>query len=668
MRKALFVLPVLLLLMAASPRGVWEGGDAPTSGRGVSAPASRSAPLDTLIAVFAMTATPSYPASPSSYDLIFTDRLDSLIGIADAVYTLGTGADITSFAWGIINQGDTDGYYNSQYMPMQGTIRSAYENVPNSTTYYALTVTTGVSGNTRRAPMFYIPFEDYLPGNAGIVSATLYANSNGAAQWDYSDTTCAVLLDKVSDNKWYTVKGGTGLTNSPNYAHASWTYQIDTNAGGWSGSQSDAWSPTIANRTHYWDWGDYFDWSGSDRTIFAAGQTMRIDLTDCVQAAVRGVTNNGIILLNFDGDASTNSWTMLGWDPYSTAAGRQPYVVVKYVNKPYAAPYPNGADWAFIASTDDWQPANQVYADTFLAHGGTYTMFGAKVQMATNGRMGISDLVGLLDEGFEIGPHSRKHYTAGLLAHQPLVCDPSDTAWVSLLWDVDPSWMYDAAEALDGDRREANPYFAKSMAIPQNTWSPEVLLAIANTGYEAFRAGAMDGDFYTRELYWGKANQGAARTDSISSGAPTQAGRRARNLLGLPTTLPVQRVVGAKANATADLDSIRNAMRRIVSQVRAQDRGELVLFWHDNKTSPNDPAYSEGVDGDDLGAMLDVVDEYSGPYMRASERGRWLRQYSTAVPTPAGFAQVDTFRFTADDDVWGLPYGIDNRWMRNIRQ
>ena len=177
------------------------------------------------------------------------------------------------------------------------------------------------------------------------------------------------------------------------------------------------------------------------------------------------------------------------------------------------------------------------------------------------------------------------------------------------------------------------------------------------------RAGAMD---YLRPgQILRSATWAPDAADSIVSGAPTQYGRRPRNMLGMPTTVPVNHVVGAKGNVT-DPDSVAHNMRRLVNQIRGQDRGEIVLFWHETK-SYGPGWYAEGVDPSELEAMLDVLDEYGIPTMRASELGRWRRNNGEAISTPTGYAANDSLSYGSLDRVWFIPDGVDNRFIRGVR-
>ena len=163
---------------------------------------------------------------------------------------------------------------------------------------------------------------------------------------------------------------------------------------------------------------------------------------------------------------------------------------------------------------------------------------------------------------------------------------------------------------------------------------------------------------YSRDGYYVTANQRPGKTDSLMTGAPTQMAHRPRNMTGLPTFLSIPHIAGWKANPAltpASLDSIKTNLHKVIFQIRGQDRRALCIYWHDFKTSPSTTGYGEGVNADELDAMLQVVDATGGRYMTASEYTNWIKARATAVATPTSYAQPDTFKVQASDRVWFIP-------------
>ena len=293
-----------------------------------------------------------------------------------------------------------------------------------------------------------------------------------------------MLLTDPDDDEWYGHKGGVGMTNSPNYAKASWAYQTDTNGGTWSDvTQANPWSVTLAG-AYYWDLGRYSDWSGSilgagtfipdatDATARTAPLTL--DITDCVQAAVNGVTNNGIMVLFQENTTPNTTPLLFGWDAYSTAIGRQPWIKIKYLTKKYVSPYPGGADAVASFSTDDFIAAdNDSFITVFNRHGMKYTIFGARVHVdaATDYQADMGKILSWRDDyDMEIGPHSWYHKNpAGLTYWQQVEGEITQAVVDSIDRDSRPDWLYALADSADGNRREGDPYFAKSIALCRTT-------------------------------------------------------------------------------------------------------------------------------------------------------------------------------------------------------
>lgn len=301
-------------------------------------------------------------------------------------------------------------------------------------------------------------------------------------------------------------------------------------------------------------------------------------------------------------------------------------------------------------------PANNIYTDIFVRHGGKYTVYMAQSQVAHGAAAATArQLLDLHGQGMEIGSHSRRHQNPWGLTywtHERSMPDTLAAAWDSLLYDASPAWMYEMADSIAGDLRR-DPTFAKSFALPNSRWSPEVMLALEKLGYGAVRTGSTTG-LYNRDFYYHVATQRAQCADTLMTGAPTQSMNKPRNMIGLPPFDWVPQIVGYKRNpalSSAALDSIRTNVHRAIFQLRGQDRRVLNLFWHDFKSG----GYAEGVNPDELDAMLDVVDGLGGRYMTASEYTNWVESRATPWSTPLHATQADTFRVGADMRIWFRP-------------
>jgi hypothetical protein len=632
----------------------------------------------------------AYPASSTAADQARIHNLNDIVlgraeaswrdddGDAAQMVRLGTGFACPTFAWTTIDEGDQDGFYGSQFWYMRSNTTQSINAGTGNVTYLRQTI--GNSASNRQAQLYYIPFENHIPAGSTIVSASLNFANLGGMYYAYGDTIINVLMDRASDDEWYKVKGGTGLNAlSANYAKASWLYQTDTNASGtvWGGAQANAWSPTLAVRKYYWQMGFWNDWSSTSITpggFVPAGANVASDITDCVQAAVAGLAaNNGIMQL-WQGTAITQLLSY-GWDNYSSAIGRNPFVVVKYITKKFRPLY-GTSDIAFAFTTDDFiEGANSAFTDTFNAHGAVYTMFGARKHVdGTVKQSGMDSLLTWLNEGHEIGTHSRTHQNpAGLTyweqSRPGKVWDA--TARAQTWFDAEPIWLYALADSATGDSLKTHPQFAKSMALPNNTISAGVQRVLADQGYLSIRGMGVQG-FDRTKYYWFPSWAPAYADSGVN---PTQtAQRRPRNMaLLMYTTQPLQ-FVGLPTRTSADLDSVRHNVRRMLFQIRGQSRGEFAILTHDVKaTHPvaSGFGYADGMNPDEVGAMLDVADEIGVRYMTASDIGRWRRDAAKPIDTPAGFysasVQDDSARYYAAERVWFKPDGIDGRWIPGVR-
>jgi hypothetical protein len=597
-----------------------------------------------------------YPSGASHLDSLRVQDLIAAIASADTVYRLGAGFDVPSFAYSEIDHQSAEGFkdpsgvstsLNCDSGEVRGNVRYLNLRFPHL---------------ARRSELVYIPWQDYLPANCSIVSATMNVSLSSNAYFAIPDTIVAVQMSNALDNQWYQVKG-VGA-NYPDFAHAAWNRQQSTNNGAWGGTNSFPWLPALNDRRDLWAWGEISDWTGTTApnigTPIPRLTNISIKLTNCVQSAVSGNVNNGIMLSYADLSNGTGYLQHYSWDDYSLAVGRTPYVVVRYRPGLYVKPF-STSDWAFIACTDDGIfPANNAYTDIFSAHGGKYTIFMARSQLSSPYHQATPrQLVEFHTRGMEVGNHSRYHLLDGGLTHwtrSMTMADTNSAAWDSLMFDVSPRWMYNLADTIVGDLR-GDPTFAKSFALPLNLWSPEVMLALEKVGYAAVRTSCLSWQ-YNRDGYYQTATQRPAQTDTLMTGVPTQFGRRPRNMTGLPTFLPMPQVASWKANPAltqASLDSIKTNLHKVIFQVRGQDRRAICLYWHDFKTNPSGQEYGEGVNSNELDAMLQVVDATGGRYMTASEYTNWIKARATAVATPASYAQPDTFKVQASDRVWFIP-------------
>jgi fibronectin type 3 domain-containing protein len=673
------VVGLALLSMCGSGRVGYQGGYDAALGahRGGYSAGGAPAGWDTLVVIFTpetlVAGALAYPGSPTAYDIARTDTLNGLIAEADTVHILGTGNKVVNFAYGVVDSLRPFGQASTFGQMIQQNSRPYYS--LNGQGYLSMKYAYPADGDSlaRTSQLIYLPFEKYIPANATIVAATIEFAVGSNMYWTSTDSMIAVLMDNPNDDEWYKQKG---ITNYPDWAETSWRHQ---NSSKWGGTRANPWVPQLNDRTHDWHWGKVNDWSGSPKTggdYFREKANVSVKITNCVQAIVAGSVNNGINLIWHNYANVDDYIRTYVWDNYGSIIGRTPLVRVKYITKRYQKPF-GTSDVVLVASTDDGRyAANRAYTDTFKAHGGKYTIYMSNQQIGvpSGGPSTPAQLVAFRTaDGMEVGSHGFFHKaTKGYTFwHSKGMADTNSAGWDSLMFDARRSWMYDMADTIAGDLR-ADPLFARSTGLPESQWSPEVMLALQKTGYVAARTGNTT-QTYDRTRYLQPASMGAAaaaRSDSISAGVPSQSGRYARNMFGIPLSFGVVQLFGYKVNASsteAELDSIKINVSRALFQVRGQDRGILPFAWHDFKTAPSVAGYNEGIDGNELGAALDVCDEWGVPMWAVSDYARWIKAGATAVDSPNRAAVPDTFESTAAQRVWFKPNGVDNRWIRGLR-
>lgn len=568
-------------------------------------------------------------------------------------------------------------------------------------TYPPLDHAVNVAG--RRAFLTYFDALSALPPNVHVVSATLNVtvmDADVSAGFARTDSVSTVLMSRPEDGLWYQHQG---LVNGLNhYSYANWNYQVlGTDQGGIAGRghpavSQGAWNPPLDSRVEFWEYGNWFDWCTTPRTI-GVDSLFAIDITDCVQGIVNGAVNNGLLtyIMNSDGNASWDFGVGL-WEGAS-ASTRAPWITIKYVTRPYVAPFPNGSEWAFVFSTDDQVAyANHVYTDLFAERDMAYTIYVRSDTVGSPRYAPWDSLLAWHGRGMEIGSHSRFHW-ATRPDGTPFVQPNASKTWYglntyfstwgdigsfspgiglaqcttgfdSLLVDSDPSWLYEGAFAAIQDSLRDDPYWGKSLATPGNVYRAEVIKATQLHDYRAVRTGqssAMtlaDGNRPSgfRAIYFR-----GTETDTLWAGLVGHHQRQPRNLVWQATNYASFDFVGYQADTAfaGHIDSVKVNFRRAVKIARAQNVNVINLFTHSLKS---DRSYPHGINPNEMAALLDVVEEEGGWAARSSEYGRWLQQWATPVPTPLAYAHDDSFCFSAADRVWYQLDGVGNRFIRGF--
>lgn len=600
------------------------------------------------------------------------DSYDASRDRADLVVELGTEAP--EFAWCALD-------------------RSLPDSILHDPSY--IRIKPGLDGDwsvcvpRRRVMLLHVDWARHLPPGVTITKAALHLVTAGTWYSGTRDSLCATLMTVPGDSLWFRTKGiDDGSAPSDYYALATWNRQVPRQDLPTGSGDPEEWVPPLEDRGQFWNWGSDSDWSANTAASYPAEAEVVIDVTNCVQAAVNGSANNGIMVMGTEYGTYEQFLAAFHWETDPSWADKVPWITVEYREEPHSSPFPGGADWAFVFSTDDGRrEANLAYADIFASHGFAYSVFVIQVAMDDAGRLSWSDLVGLRSLGMEIGSHSRWHFDpnpdgrAGLCiydcpfdAPRMILSDyvrgtdpgalaaPGATGWDSLLCDTDPVWLYDGAEALDGDRRENDPQWGKTFALPLNHWDVWSLQAMAYHGYEAMRCGSAetirflpDGnlDFYVPATFRPEL------ADSLRIGFTPHAPGLARNLVGVPLSIQIQTIVGSKDDTGIPREQVVFNLKNLLEKARASHRRVVATFVHDFKTDPDGPRYSEGLDPEELEWILQTVADNGGSVMTVGEYARWMKRTASPVATPAAFAQPGEFRYDAGDSVWFVFQEVD---------
>lgn len=664
--------------------------------------------------VDAATDTFGLPATPDDRDRVrVRNQNDWLLGREErswnsgsrdaAIYKrLGTGYDVPSFAFCEIDSAaaqSTDAKYISGTDNILSSPRRIVAKGVAALNLNAAFVEPLDSGTRNLGKshfeLVYIPFETLIPSNSTIVHASInFSLSSDLYSLATADTMIATLMDNTNDNKWYLAKG---YGSNPNWAKTTWRRQRDVTWGGTTNAYP--WIPDLNNRAKLWDWGSVCDWTGTTKTAGkdTTNQNVAWEITNCVQAAVSGRTNNGIMLA-YRQAASATPGVLIhrDWDRvHANTTGRHPYVVVKYITKRYRKPF-GSAEWAFVFGSDDAKYlSNASWDSVFALHGGHYTIFASERLLNQATYCTDAQLMALYARGNEIGNHSSRHVPAsgtggGLLHYHKtslngggnLAAGAATTGWDSLMIDCSPAWMYAMAAAqgygdLTGDIR-----FAKSHALPNGGWSPEIFEALYRSGYTAIRGTGAASTYDRYRYYEGgpsapAAPIGKARADTIWTDGPiTGSARWPRNLSLMAISASAslesgQSLFGPKStpfSSASDIAKLKNNIKRAVFQCIGQNRRAVITFTHAIKNTPAAPAgYNDGVNANELDAALTMVDSLGGRYMGFAEYKTLIKAGATMIDTPAFATAPDTFAATAADRIWGKPNGIDNRWIPSVK-
>ncbi len=557
----------------------------------------------------------------------------------------------------------------------------------------------------------YVNWQDIIPANSQIISASLKGLVvTGANHTNYGvqDSIMSVLMSAPQDSVWYTPVTGKTIANGCTYnGFANWNWQrwgTDAGASGTRGHPAVSvkrWNPTLISRTQPWNIGEWADLCGRNVAAIAPDSLVTIDITNCVQGAVNGAVNNGIMTYICSNEVASAWYFYLNGFQGTGNLAKQPWFTVKYITKRYQAPYPNGKRWAFTFSTDDQVlKANTAYVDVFRQHKAAYSIFVRKDAVALAHYATYDTLVAWRNKGMEIGTHSRYHwgtwpsgtvfgsgvsakryglnsyFSDGMVvdSYTPRCGLPAcTTGYDSLLYDSEPYWLYDGMIAAGAAGAATDQYVGKSMATPGNIFRAEVEHAASYHGYDAVRTGSANymvvpsGD----RPYAFPADFRPAAADTVWMGLLAHDQTKPRNLVWTNLKYAARDFAGPRADTLAEghLDTCTSSMRRAGYLAAANKTGLVSVMSHDLKGSLTNYYNSATtmLNADELEAMLDGVEAGGGWIARTLDYTRWLQSNAQPIATPTAYAQPDSFNFSAADRQWFVLDGMNGRFVPNLR-
>jgi len=576
---------------------------------------------------------------------------DSAMANSDEVLRLGVGYDAPEFAWVQIDSATAP----TASIWLEYTNRHSYEDFRTTADNdFRITDT-----DYPRLDLLYVDWLAHIPAGATILSAEVHVQTAGAWSHTVHDTVCSTLITGADDSVWHGSKGVIlGADAAPNMAYSNWSYAVaplDTIGYPASGA---AWKPGLATRTAFEEWGDISDWSHMGASPVPTESEYSFSIKNCVQNAVNGKTNNGIMTYIKRSGTETR-FPRYTWEPRPGHASwtKIPWITVTYSTKKYKKPFPGG-EFCFLFTTDDGLvDANDAYSDVFGEFGWNYSAYYAKVHFTGNlNAPTASSMLAVRDAGNEVGAHSVQHLPIAGIAQWD-ANGMAGAEWDSLIRDTRPEWMYTLADSVDGydyAEMEGDRYFAKSFATPLNVIDQEGLFALVQHGYTGFRTGSQIRgvnpeffpDYYLTTVYR------ADVSDTFRVVGIPENMLNPQDMMGVPVTFGINSVVGEKADTTITEAEVKWNMKRALRQQMATNYNVLSLYVHNFKT---DPSYTSGLDEEELRWMLEVVQDMGGTCMRLSDYQNWRKVFATPVATPAAYGQIDSFKFEASDAVWFEP-------------
>jgi hypothetical protein len=662
----------LLALLGAGRGGTYTGGTYAGAGATYQA-GGVAAELDTVKMV--LTVDDAMDHFAASYD--------AAVAAADTV--IGLGTDVP-FAWDIIYRLRPNDDYSEN---LNIALSSRCNN-------FALTDSLA----NRYIGLFRVGFADIIPARSTILDAKVHFLNGANGFIAKEDTFMAVLMTQPGDTAWYRAST-LGIPAQPSYqinymGHASWRNQLAGTADGatagrnYPTTSSDPWVPALNVRSYIWDWGSVWDWSKNfgeaSQTAQVTDEETQMTIRNCVQAAVNGVTNNGIMWSVLD-KTDTGLTNFYGWEQAAaTNRLKRPWIEITYTTKKYREPL--GAPFAVLFTTDDGFPTNAQYDSLFALINPDFNFTLGFESFAPNGVGKLTDtqIIALHDRGNEIATHGYNppsyagqpvpagltgplilagreglnyytqggalvNYTRGA-AHSMLAL-PGTTGYDSTCFQMDPAWLDSLAIAEGRTDLLNSQRWGRGFHVPNAGISLNAIRAASDVGLSWVRtlpastkANATSGYYErTRAASTLSGAPGYALADSLFCGVPyAQQTARPYNLRCFPTTMDLNVIFGATtANYTED--QVKHYMRRALAGIRGDGTNVLCVTTHHQKTAAQD-----GLDLDEARWMAEVIDAWGGRMLTVNEWITAMRASATPAATPAGWGQEDPYNWAAGDE------------------
>ncbi len=599
---------------------------------------------------------------------------DSIVAAADTVMVLGV--DVPEFRW-----------CNPQFAPDSTVTIANSSNMHLGAGYNAWSRDHGsTSPNGRRTIMFYIDWEKYIPAGSTVLDRSTL-RFYPLYDWDVSiaDSVCSILMTNPADSLWHSYSPVTRPFMSP----AVWTGQ--------GGDGVAQWDPILSSRIENDQWGDVIEWGGNKYSVARIGRDtgegqegVPFPMKEVVQGALNGLVNNGISLWRTD-SSSTPSEAARHWGAGSDGnESDTPVISITYTTKTYKSRFPNGAEWAFVFSTDDGiQAFNDSMATVFDNFGAHFSPCVIGNKMGTAGRLTWAEVKAMHDNGHDIGCHTYGHepfeeidgrralgyfsltdlttvnYTPGMILSE--LPSSGATAMDSVMCEVNREWMTAQMLADQGVNLSSSNHWMRTLALPYHNWSPLIPRALGSAGYTSMRCASIskvevvDGDFtHYQEIVTQSWGINGAIGDTLRTGFLRFDNDHELNLMGVPSNTLIEHIVGSETDSTISKAVIENNMWRIVSRLRGKGINVLSTYVHNRKFVLPEVSGYEGmgaVDPQEMYWVLQWVLDNDGCIMSVQEYTAWMKSRATAVDTPPAFGQADPVNCTASERIWYKPWG-----------